>query len=248
MENYLYQDLFLLEEHHWWHKAKRQLVLDAIRRFSPAPSKKKLTLLDIGCGTGKNMEEFQKFADAYGVDISPEALKFCRQRGLKQVKLVDVEGTLPFASNTFDMVTMLDVLEHIEESPSLKEIYRVLKPGGMLYVSVPAFQWLWSGWDEVLHHKRRYTSQSLTTILKEHHFHLTYLSYVYSFLVVPVWIVRKLKSNSRSQKYESDFKLGSPLINTILGKVAAFERRLLWSLPLPFGTSVFASAQKEKNG
>lgn len=248
MENYLYQDLFLLEERHWWHRAKRQLVLEAISRFSPSSDKRKLKILDIGCGTGKNIEVFQQFADAYGVDISLEALKFCQKRGLNNIKLVDVESKLPFKDNTFDIVTMLDVLEHIEEKTVLKEINRVLKPGGNVYVSVPAFQWLWSEWDEVLHHKRRYTKSSLAKVLRKHGFEVRFSTYVYSFLVAPVWLVRTIKSKFSNEKYESDFKLGSPMINTLLEKLATWERKILWLFPLPFGTSVFTAAQKDLDG
>src|SRR5262245_38569956 len=118
METYLYQDLYELEEVHWWHQAKRQLVLTALswceyhrrKNFSRAEEK----LLDVGCGTGKNLEVFSQKLTTYGLDMSAEALAFCKKRGLKNVKQGDGE-TLPYTQNIFTVVTALDVIEHTDD-------------------------------------------------------------------------------------------------------------------------------------
>lgn len=247
MESYLYQDLYLLEEEHWWHKAKRQLVTEALswcqahqqKTFSPKTD----TLLDVGCGTGKNLEAFSRLLKTFGTDMSKEALRFCKKRGLKNLALGDGE-TLPYKKNTFTIVTALDVVEHTDDRQILAEIYRVLKPGGYLIVTVPAFQFLWSKWDEVLHHQRRYTTRSLEAVISQTEFVPLKTSYLYSFLLLPILVIRTIKQLISSTKYGSDFTLSHPVINTVMQQVSKLERKIFWRFGLPFGSSVVIIAQK----
>lgn len=247
MESYLYQDLYLLEDQHWWHRAKRQLVAEALKwcearqqeKFSP----KENSLLDVGCGTGKNLEAFSHKLQTFGTDMSEEALRFCKKRGLKNLKLGNGKK-LPYEKNSFTVATALDVVEHTDDTQILAEIYRILQPGGYLIVTVPAFQFLWSKWDVVLHHKRRYTTASLTKVVDEAGFVPLKTSYVYSFLVLPVLVIRTIKQLLNSQQYQSDFALTHPAINLIMEKVTQIERWFLWRFGLPFGTTVVIIAQK----
>lgn len=251
METYLYEDLYVLEDKHWWHQAKRQLVSDAITKFTQPATTRRLKILDLGCGTGKNLEHFQQFGAVFGVDGAKEALQFCRQRGLTQVKLADLEKKLPFADNSFDVITLLDVLEHIKEPMVLQEVQRILKPNGLFIVTVPAFPWLWSAWDEVLHHKRRYTRSRLVDVISGAGFKPEYSSYVYGFLVPVALIVRWVKSRlptTNASHYSSDFKLNHPWLNAVMMFLASVDRWLLWQVPLPVGTSVFMAARKGHDG
>lgn len=236
----MYEDLYKQEETHWWHIAKRELCVRLIEKFL---NKKKVRILDIGCGAGKNVEIFSQFGKSFGIDSSPEAIKYCKKRGLKLVHLASSEQT-NFSQNSFDLVTLLDVLEHTDERKTLTEIHRILKPRGYLLITVPAFQWLWSRWDEVLHHKRRYTSQDLKEKLENHGFKIKRISYVYSFLVIPVILIRTLKSHINKKEYSSDFEITSPLLNSWLLKLSRVERQLMFLFPIPFGTSVVCLAQK----
>lgn len=260
MEHYLYQDLYQLEEHHWWHQAKRRMVLQALswcenhrgQPFSksninspikPIAIDRGERLLDIGCGTGKNLESFAVKLPTFGTDMSTEALAFCKKRGLTQLK--QSNGiTLPYADNHFTVATALDVVEHADDKQLLSEAYRVLKPGGYLIVTVPAFQFLWSKWDEVLHHKRRYTTASLTKVTEQAGFTVLKKSYAYSFLVIPVLIIRSLKQLLSKNEYQSDFKLSHPAINALMKVVTTIEQKLIWWFGIPFGTSVMMIAQK----
>lgn len=242
MELYLYQDMYDLEDQHWWHKAKRALIIESLQKLSYS---KKSKLLDIGCGTGRNIQAFNNLMEAHGIDMSFAAIKFCKQRGLTTVTKSSAAKT-SFKEHSFSVITALDIIEHTDDQAVLKECWRLLKPGGTLIVTVPAYQWAWSKWDEVLHHQRRYTSQSLKAVLTQQGFKLKKLSYVYSFLLLPVLIIRKIKSLNSKDKYSSDFALSNQLIDTILGKVAAVERWLLWRVSIPFGTTVFAIALKPK--
>lgn len=240
MQRYLYKDLFKLEEKHFWHIAKRNAVLWFIKRYLP---RKKAKILDVGCGTGKNLESLKKFGEIWGIDNSLEAIKFCKKRGLENIKLASASETL-FKSNSFDAVTMLDVLEHTDDKKALTEIYRILSPGGIVIITVPAYQWLWSRWDEALHHKRRYSKESLKSILKDCSFIPVKISYLYSFLIVPALVVRVVKSLFNPKKYPSDFQLSSSMLNLLLGKVAAAELTFVKNGSVPFGLSLIAIARK----
>lgn len=239
METYLYDDLYRQEETHWWHIAKRELMTGLIRRFIKGD---RLKFLDVGCGTGKNIEALGQFGRVWGIDTSSVALKFCHKRNLTQVSLATGEKT-KFARSTFDAVTLLDVLEHTDDVKTLREIKRILKPRGHLVLTVPAYQWLWGRWDEVLHHKRRYTLNSLAQLLKSQGFNPIYISYVYTFLLIPVYIIRCFKSLRKHTYYASDFDLTTPTINRILLKLARGEQYLMRWGRLPFGTSIVCVAQ-----
>ena len=160
MQKKLIVEMFEQEKTYWWHRAKRYTVQNIL---AAASHSRQLMLLDIGCGTGQLMEELKKFGTVYGVDISRDALSFCKKRGLTNLSQATLGKTkLPFKDKTFDAVFCLDVLEHIDEwEKSLLELKRVLKPQGFLIVTVPAYQFFFSYWDKMLGHKRRYTKQLL---------------------------------------------------------------------------------------
>ncbi len=242
MERYLYKDLFVTEQKHWWHRAKTGTIFDYLRRFVTTPNAK---ILDVGCGTGNNVQKWSMIGDAYGVDPSADALRFCHKRGLTQVVKGDAEH-LPFPAQTFDGITLLDVLEHIEsEGQALNECARVLKKNGYLILSVPAFPFLWSTWDEVLHHKRRYTRKSLYEVLVKNGFSIREMTYRYSFLFIPAYVVRYVKSLLyKGKSYPSDFSHTNSLVNTLFSLLFWIESVWMRILPVPFGTTLFCVAQK----
>ena len=126
--------------------------------FSPAAIQTARAILDMGCGTGTMLGHLRRFGDAQGVDADEQAVGFCRSRGEERVQLLESE-TLPFSDDSFDLVTALDVLEHIEDDrAALREIARVLRPGGTFLATVPAYGWMWGAQDEISHHFRRYTA------------------------------------------------------------------------------------------
>ena len=235
----LYEDMYKTEDAHWWYKAKRRFVNQFITTHV---QKKQLTILDLGCGTGKNMEELAQYGDVWGVDISEDALKFCRKRNLIQIKKGEAEH-LPFNKETFDVVCILDVLEHVDDTASIKEIKRVLKNNGSVIITVPSFWWLWSKWDDVLHHKRRYTREQLAEVLTKEGLTILRNTYIHSFLVVPSLIVRKIKQLQK-KPYTSDFQMNNGIINTMLLFISELEQRWINRYDMPFGTSVLCVAQK----
>jgi len=241
MQKHLYADLYQLEDTHWWHKAKRENAISLLLRFLSNNNPK---ILDIGCGAGKNVEELSKIGLTWGIDNSSEAIKYCKKRGLKTVILGDAKS-INFSSSSFDIITLFDVLEHTDDRETLREVYRLLKPGGLLVISVPAFPKLWSKWDVVLHHKRRYTKKSLIQELKQYPFDVLKISYMFSFLFIPAYLIRVIKSRISSKNYKSDFRINAPVINYFLLILSRFERFFIQNLSLPFGTSLICVAKKE---
>jgi len=242
MEKYLYEDLNNLEKKHWWHISKRKYVLNIIKQNI---DKKNPKILDIGCGTGQNIKELSKIGDVWGIDNSKEAIKYCKLKNIDHVKLGSSEKT-GFSESFFDVITLLDVLEHVEEDTTLEEIKKVLKKDGFLIITVPAFKFLWSKWDEVLHHKRRYTKKSLIKALEKNGFKTVKINYLYSYLFLPVLLIRPLKSLSKSKSYSSDFKINSNFVNRTSLIITNIERYLSDFVTIPFGTSIICLAKNEK--
>ncbi|MBI3341924.1 class I SAM-dependent methyltransferase [Candidatus Curtissbacteria bacterium] len=177
----------------------------------------------------------------YSIEFLSSAAKEFRK--LKNVRAGSAENT-KFGNSNFDLVVLLDVLEHTDDKKTLIEINRILKKEGLLVISVPAYGWMWSKWDVNLHHRRRYTKPSLAKVLKGAHFQILEISYFNSFLVLPVYIIRKIKTVLAPSEYGSDFRIGSPFVNNILMKLSDLERRLVIKSGIPFGLSIIVVAKK----
>lgn len=135
-------------------------------------------------------------------------------------------------------------MEHVDERKTLVEFNRILKFDGLLVINVPAFKFLWSKWDEVLHHKRRYIKARLVNILEMNGYKVEKTSYYFSFLVGSAFFVRFVKSILFSNYYPSDFRLSSTVINKIMVNVCDLERFFVLNTSVPFGTSLVCVARK----
>lgn len=240
LKNVLYEDLYDSEETHWWHVSKRKICSALIKRFLQLKSPR---ILDIGCGTGKNVEFFSGLGQIWGLDKSEHAINLCRNRGLHNIIQADAVN-IPFCSESFDVIIMLDVLEHLDEDKTLAEVVRLLKPKGLLIATVPAYQSLWSQWDVQLHHQRRYNKKNLKSILKKNQLKILKISYIYSFLLIPVIFIRAVKSRVYRDKYPSDFEISSPFINWLAGIIARLESTMVIHSYVPFGLSLITVAKK----
>lgn len=227
------------EDDHWWYLAKRRIVLSSLKRFAKAGR-----CLDAGCGGGAMLLEAAWTMPAFGVDLSNQALDHARSRGL--TRLVKAEaGALPFAPESFDSVLVLDVLEHhARPEELLREIRRVLRPDGVVVITVPAFQWMWSYADHVLGHYRRYTRARLAAELTASGFHLERVTYFHSWLLPIAWTFRKLRTLIGSTGSADDFSVPRPL-NWILFKLTQVELLLMSRFDLPFGLSVLGVARPQ---
>jgi SAM-dependent methyltransferase len=242
MDEAFYRSYFEIEGRHWWFLGRRKLFLRLIEdRFGARP----IDILDFGCGTGAFLEHLDRFGTVSAVEADASAVAFCHTRGRTEVQLVPAGAPLPFADASFDLVTTLDVIEHIDDDvAALAEMRRVLRPGGRLLVAVPAYMFLWGKQDEVSHHKRRYTAPTLRAALDRAAFAVERTSYFNTLLFPPIAAVRLgRRLLRRPGSAESDFDLGPPALNRALGAVFGAEAGVVARRDLPFGVSVLALAR-----
>lgn len=243
MDLHTYEILYQTEATHWWLAARRNIVLDSIRQAYPG--RHDLHILDAGCGTGLMLHELRPLGTAEGVDISDEALQFCRKRGLENVRNADLLD-LPFPAEQFDVVTALDVLEHLDDDTgALREFRRVLKPGGRAFIFAPAHRWLWSLQDEVSHHKRRYVARTLRDAVTKAGLDVERQTYVSTFLLPVIYIGRQwLKVRRRFREFDTENDLHPKWSNGILRGIFQLEIPILRRTDMPFGASLLCVARK----
>ena len=235
-----------VEDHYWWYQALRLHVAAAIQPAAPD-----FSVLDAGCGTGGMLHVVrQKFhaADLTGVDQSTHALELTAARKTGAKLISSSVHALPFPENSFDVVLSLDVLSQagVDDSLTVREAHRVLRPGGRLILNVAALEFLKGAHDCAVEAGRRYTRQQIRVLLEGAHFHVERLSYWNATFTPPIALARWL-SRGRSQTNEpprSDFRALPPFLNSIFRRVAALELNASRHVSLPFGTSLFAVARK----
>lgn len=246
MQSDEYRKLFELEGSYWWYVGRRAIIRTML---ASSVRQRVQHAADIGCGTGMNLGLLGEFSDhVVGVDSSAQALAYCRMRGYADVVLVPPGAPLPFSSGTIELATMLDVLEHVDdEAAILRDVHRVLVPGGYLVVSVPAYKFLWSEHDIALHHQRRYTRSGVSRLLAESGFRVRRASYCisFSFLLIVFYRIGKgiINRLRPSRPHTSHVELPG-FVNSFFIGVLGLEARLLRFMNFPFGTSVIIVAEK----
>lgn len=238
-----FQRNFEVETTYWWNIGRFSLIETFTRLYiRPRPNVK---LVDLGCGTGATTKWLQKFGKVKGVDGSSKALAYCRRRGLTDLTLSPMEK-LKLPSEHFDAAFALDILEHVrDDRKAIREIYRILKPGAMLMVTSPAYQWLWSEHDEVCHHQRRYTLEEISAKLQEAGFQLRRRSYCIAFPFFPLVAMIHFRSwFKKDRKIMMSIVPLPPLLNNLLILLLRIESFLLRFINFPFGVSVICLAEK----
>jgi SAM-dependent methyltransferase len=176
------------------------------------------------------------FGEAEGVDVSPDALQFCRERGLENVKLGAAED-LPCDDGTFDLVTALDVVEHLDDDVGgLREMRRVLRPSGRVLIFVPTFMWLWGVQDDVSHHRRRYTLPELRRAMTEAGFEVERTTYANITFLPPVFLVRHFMRIT-GLKVDTEARINIPAFNRIFATILGAESTFLRFMNFPVGVS-----------
>src|SRR5215218_372607 len=189
MQSHHYPILYQVEETHWWYVGRRRIIQSLVERISTTLNNPDPRILDVGCGTGANLKMLANYGRAEGVDISPQAVEFCRQRGLDSVKLGAIE-LLPYDTDSFELVTALDVIEHLDDDVAgLREMRRVLRQEGRILGFVPAFMFLWGVQDDVSKHRRRYTLPGLLKAVEAAGFEVEWSSYANISFFLPVIVV-----------------------------------------------------------
>ncbi len=235
-----YANLERVEAAHWYYAGKRELVRRWFARLGrPAPDD---TLLDCGAGTGRFAVEMSALCRVLALDDHAESLALLHQKlGRDHVLALGPHG-IPLGDHTVDLVTALDVLEHIpDDARALADMHRVLKPGGVFIGTVPAGMELWSDWDTSLHHCRRYSRQTLRALFSNTHWDVVHLNYTNALVYPAVWAVRRWQKKFPSGAgNRAEDRVPPRWLNTVL------KRLFVWTgllrLPLPRGVSLLVVA------
>lgn len=244
MEQHTYGIMNDVEGKHWWFVGRRAILesfLQGIIEKSKIENRKS-KILDVGCGTGANLEMLANFGESEGVDVSDDALEFCRLKNLKATK--GLAEKLPFADESFDVVTALDVVEHLDDDiAGLKEMHRVLKTGGKTLIFVPAFMWLWGVQDDISNHRIRYTKAQIVERLEKAGFEIERATYANWTFFAPILAGRTIMKIT-GIKPESENNVNVSALNGIFGKIFSAERLWLKNFNFPFGVSIVIVAKK----
>lgn len=239
------QRMYECEDSYWWFRG-RKVILREMLRLLLAPNRPR-HILDVGCGSGATLLALREFGEAVGLDRASLALHFCRQRGLRKL-LQGQAGSLPIQAGGVDLVTLLDVLEHLfDDRAALREMHRVLAPGGWLFLAVPAYPFLWSEHDEALSHWRRYTAPELRAKVEAAGFTIVRLSYAVT-LLLPLAAALRMAQRLAGPKREPKTALIEPPrpVNLFFYQTLVWEARWLRSRDLPCGLTVLCAARKEE--
>jgi SAM-dependent methyltransferase len=243
MEQHTYSIMYEVEGKHWWFAGRRHIIAGFVERACRDLGKLRPRILDVGCGTGANLQMLSRFGVAEGVDVSVAALNFCRARGLAEVKQGAAES-LPYEDAAFDLVTGLDVVEHLDDDiAGLKEMRRVLRPGGRAVLFVPAFMFLWGVQDDISHHRRRYTLPELKLKLREAGLTVERATYANLTFFAPI-LIGRLLMRLIGWRPASENNITISALNGLLGRIFSVESWWLRRLNFPFGVSIVCVAKR----
>ncbi|MBC7330368.1 class I SAM-dependent methyltransferase [bacterium] len=235
-----YERMFLLEDFYWWFKGRREILLSAIKGIEAKD------VLDVGCGTGGNLTLFNGFV--VGLDVSLQALKLAQKRKPEAILCRGEAENLPFKDDSFDLVLALDLLEHLpDDIQGLREMHRVLRKGGNVLITVPAYKFLWSEHDEALHHFRRYSKCELKGKMEGVGFKIKFLSHAIVLPFFPIALFRLLQRFTRGTNREPKTSLIilPTILNEILFRILLGEAKLIErGISFPFGVSIICRGEK----
>jgi SAM-dependent methyltransferase len=243
MERKVYEQMAKLDAKHWWFTARRRILDGVIERIVRPPNGARI--LELGAGTGHNLAMMSRYGQVEASELDPVARDLASERLGRPV----VEAALPdlsmFPADSYDLVALLDVLEHVpDDKNSLRAIYQLLKPGGALLLTVPINPWMWSAHDVAHHHHRRYRKQEIRQLAEDSGYSIDLLSPFNSLLFPPIAAVRLL--GKLTGKDDSDDAMPSPFVNKVLDGVFGLERSLIGRVPMPFGVSLVAVLRRSR--
>jgi SAM-dependent methyltransferase len=236
-----YETMFRVEETHWWYGALHRLIFDTLEKELPNWSEK--AILDAGCGTGAILKQLGHPQQNVGVDLAAEAISFCRERGLNNVRQSDI-CALPFGNDSFDAVICSSVLYHQwvkDLAGAVREMGRVLRPNGLLLINVPAFRFLHSPHDEAVMTERRFRKREIRSLLVENGFTIRRLTYWTTLLFPLAFLARSLGGSKTGR----DFQTRQGFLHQLFATTMSVELALLKKVSLPFGVALLAVAEKQ---
>ncbi len=239
-----YEVMYQVEDHHWWYLGMEQITCRVLEHYLPR-DRSALKILDAGCGTGAVMKYLYPYGTVTGFDFSAEALRFSQKRAhtrLVQASVLEI----PFVSNLFDLIVSFDVICEIgvDDEQALLEFGRILKPGGLVLLRLPAYHWLRGKHDVATHISHRYTRGEIKAKLKRSGLTPVRLSYANMFLF-PVAVAKRLSERLFSpHQTGSDLTLDPGPMNGVLRSILSAEAPLVSTVGLPFGLTVVALARR----
>ncbi|HUP85281.1 MAG TPA: glycosyltransferase [Acidimicrobiales bacterium] len=240
MAEHAYDAMARVERSHWWFVAKRALVTEAVERHAPSTT----AMVDVGSGTGALLDDLSgRFDLVIGSELDEHSLSLARSTSRTLVR--GRAEALPFPDDAAGAISCLDVIEHLDDGViGLAELGRVVEPGGIIVLAVPAYQWAWSAHDDRLGHRRRYTRRRLAEEVRAAGLEVVRCTYFHSWVVPIAFLLRKtpLRHLLRGEAEEASYVSDS--VNAVLSAVVSAERRVLRRFDVPFGLSVFLVARK----
>ena len=244
MERKVYEQMAQLDQRHWWFTARRRILAELIERVARPP--KDARILELGAGTGHNLAMLSRFGKVEASELDPIARELASERLGREVKEAALPDLSMFPAGSYDLIALLDVLEHVpDDKGSLAAIMTRLKPGGALLLTVPANPWMWSAHDVAHHHHRRYRKGEIEQLANEAGFEIDLLSPFNSLLFPPIAAVRL--AGKLTGKDDSDDAMPGALVNRALDTVFGLEKSLIGRVPMPFGVSLVAVLRRPRS-
>jgi SAM-dependent methyltransferase len=235
-----------LERTHFWFVGRRRIFFHLLDR--ELGGRRDATILDVGCGAGGMLEPLSRYGEVTGVEMQQELVDFCHERGFQNVVVGDAYH-LPAGDASVDLLTLFDTIEHVpDDARVLREVRRVLKPHGLVFISVPAYQFLYANNDRVAHHERRYTARQLRTRLLDADLRPTQITYFNTLLfpaILPAVLAKKALERVADPGDRTNLSHSmNPVVNRALAATMGSERHLLRRTSFPFGHSIIAIARR----
>jgi SAM-dependent methyltransferase len=242
MKTEAYLEMAEVEDSHWWFVARREIISESIDACN-LPHE--AAILEVGCGTGGNLQMLAKKGLVDAIEMDPGALKFAKTKAdnFANIQMGTCPSSIPFEGKKYDLICLFDVLEHIEDDfGTLQTLKQRLTKDGIILITVPAYQWLWSSHDEDLHHKKRYTineitnladSADLTVVTKTH----------FNTLLFPLAVITRLLNKLLGNKFSTGSSLPAYYINSLFKNIFSIERFVINRAAIPFGVSILIKLQ-----
>jgi SAM-dependent methyltransferase len=240
MDRVVYDRMAAHDSTHWWYRARRDILADYLRRFAGLPAHARI--LEIGCGTGHNLPMLSGFGEVEAIEIDPAAGVIAAERLGRPVGAAPLPALPGVPRGAFDLIAVLDVVEHIEDDvAALRAMAECLAPGGKILITVPAHAWMWSAHDVVNHHHRRYSKRTLKAAIGEAGLVPRKLGY-FNSLLFPLAAAARLLGRVTGRE-DSDDSPPPPIVNAAFERVFRLERHMLGRVPMGPGVSIVTLAE-----
>lgn len=240
MDRRVYDRMAEHDSTHWWYRARREILADYLAREGGLPAGARI--LEIGCGTGHNLPMLARFGTVDAIEIDADARGIAAQRLGRAVGDAPLPTLPGVARGAYDLVAVLDVVEHIEDDvAALAAMRSLLAPGGKILIAVPAHQWMWSAHDVVNHHHRRYSKKTLVEAIRKAGLRERKLGY-FNSLLFPLAAAARVAGRLTGRDDSDDSPPAAP-VNALFERIFGLERHLVGRVPMPIGVSLLTFAE-----